>query len=219
MLLLLAAIAISPAMAVTVTYTTTGSFSTGAGTTNTNPNSTNIYTDTGGLQITFLSYIPGLQPPQYSVNVPPVTAIDLGALIVSGPTSGSDTITDAFTLTINQSAPVVGSESFDGGNDLTGTITLSNSGVSLVFTQAAGQVVTTNPITGLAALSFTIGGALYYVDQVTQLDPVGGGSFTELQGAVTASALPEPAFYGLTGAGLAGLMLASLRRRRQQQTS
>jgi hypothetical protein len=213
LLLLLSAAAITPAMAVQVTYSTTGTFSTGGGTTNLS-NVSNQYSDANGLSITYVS------ENDLYVDSPPPTAINLGFILVSGPASaGTDTVSDAFTLNIVQSTPTAGPESVtDGSSNLSGTITYSGSGVTVKFAPFAGQALSSNPITNASSVSFVIGGVTYYVDAVTQLDPASVGGLTELQGAVSAAA-PEPAFYGLTGVGFAGLMLTAIRRRRQGQFS
>jgi hypothetical protein len=77
-------------------------------------------------------------------------------------------------------------------------------------------VLASDPITGANAYAFAFGGVTYYVDQVTPINPSStGGGVSTINGAIDASAVPEPDFYAVTGAGFAALLATVMRRRRQ----
>jgi hypothetical protein len=202
---LLAGLAITPALAVDVTYNTTGCFGvacTGV------PTSAIVV---GGVTITY-NGVTGA-----SVSPPYPTSAQFGTFSTTAGASGT-TNTD-FNLTVSQIIPVgAGAETLS--DTFKGTISTSSSSVKLTFTGGAGSggtpVSSVDPEDGAAAYQFSLGGVVYYVDQVTPVHPsTTGGGISSINGAIDASAVPEPAFYGLTGAGFAGLLLMALRRRQQ----
>jgi hypothetical protein len=61
---------------------------------------------------------------------------------------------------------------------------------------------------------------IYYVDVETPIHPsTTGGGLSTINGAIDASAVPEPTFYSLTGIGFVGLVLMAVRRRSQLVSS
>jgi hypothetical protein len=101
-----------------------------------------------------------------------------------------------------------------------GTVFINSSTVVLNFTGGNGTnpppVLTTDPLSFAPAYTFELGSVTYWVDQNTPINPsTTGGGVSTINGAIEASAVPEPAFYGLTGAGFAALMAMAMRRRRQ----
>jgi hypothetical protein len=199
----MAAMAIAPAFAVDVTYNTVGTFGSSG---------TNVLHGAGGLSITYGDLTNAVVNPPV---LTPTTA-SFGQFTASGLT-GSDVITDTFSLAVTQSVPAPG-----GTETLTdtfnGTIQTSFSNVTLNFNAGTGgggvAVLDSDPITHQAAFRFTFGNVEYWVDEVTGIVPsTTNGGVSTIQGAI--EVLPEPAFYGLTGTGFAGLLLMALRRRSQ----
>jgi len=203
----LAALAIAPAFAVDVIYSTTGTF-----------NSTSPCT--GGTSLTGCG-----GPGSLSITYNSLTdaLVSTGSGTTSNASFGSFTSTagngftlpagESFTLTIAQSAPSAGATSiFD---TFQGTISTNASNVMLQFTGGpAGVTLTTYQ--GQSVFRFDLGGVVYYVDQNTSIVPsTSNGGIVTIQGAIDTSAVPEPAFYGLTGIGFAGLVAMAVRRRRQ----
>lgn len=209
----LAGLAIIPAFAVDVTYTTTGTFASSA---------TNVFTSTNGLTITY-SEPPAIVMPSYPSNASFGTFTATGG----GPTGVNSPVDTTFTLAITQTSPAgplteTLSDTFGGAGkfmcascshvfyNITGG---SGAGGAPVL-EAANNAG--NP-TGQNAYTFTLGGVVYWVDQTLAIVPsTTNGGVSTIQGAIDASALPEPTFYGLTGIGLAGLFAMAIRRRRQQ---
>ena len=206
----MAVVAIAPAFAVDVTYSTTGTFASSG---------TSTYMGPNGLTITFAG-TPASFP---NVSVPPASFAPFGTFTAVGPTPGNtDSVLDAFTLNVTQSAPAPG-----GTETLTdtvsGNIKIANSQVTVVFNSGSGAggsaVSATDPLNGLAALQFTFpsasGAIVYYVDETTPIHPQTGSGVpgsSIINGAID---LPEPTFYTLTGSGFAALLLMTLRRRKQ----
>jgi hypothetical protein len=207
--------AISPALAVDVTYGTTGSFNGGG----------NVYTGANGLTITYGNTVGN------SVSDPYPTNASFGTFTVADPTPGnSDVVNTNFSLTITQTLPLSGTETVT--DTFAGTISATlvggqprgNSNVVLTFTSGSGDgglpVLTNDPIDGASAYSFSLGGVIYYIDKVTPIEPqTTNGGVSTINGAIDASAVPEPTFYGLTGMGFAGLLAMAIRRRRQNQAN
>jgi len=200
-----AALAITPALAVNVTYNTTGTFVGGGG-------SGNVLTGPGGLIITYTPVTGGLVTPPYPSNA------QFGLFTVVGPLTGQDLVSSDFTLRVTETGPGSGTEELD--DTYAGTIQLSSSQVKLTFTGGSGAggvpVLSSDPITGAPAYTFTIGDVVYWVDKVTPINPsTTGGGVSSINGAISASAVPEPTFYGLTGLGFTGLLAMAIRRRLQ----
>jgi hypothetical protein len=207
----LSAMAITPALAVDVTYNTTGSFGGGS----------NVSTGANGLTITYGNTVGD------SVSGPYPTNASFGTFTVIDPTAGStDVVNTNFSLTITQTGPTAGAETLV--DTFSGTIrsvfvngTLrGNSNVVLKFTGGSGTggapILASDPIDGATAYSFSLGGVIYYIDRVTPIEPqTTNGGVSTINGAIDASAVPEPSFYALTGIGFFGLMLMAVSRRRQ----
>jgi hypothetical protein len=118
LLLAVSAIAITPALAEVVTYNTTGVFSmTG----------TNVLTGPHGLSITY-------ENSANMVTNPFPTNAGFGAMMVVGPTMGSDTVSSMFSLTITQTGPTAGTETLT--DMISGTIEESSSAEILKFVGA-----------------------------------------------------------------------------------
>ena len=219
--LFMAALALPSAFSMDITYTTTGSFScSGAGylcsgTSLTGPN---------GLHITFGGVIQQFP----NVSVPPPSYAPFGTITVSGEINKTTTDTlpanTSFTLNVTQSLPA------PGGTEVlhdkfTGTIKIANSTISLVLTSGngAGGVanLTNNPLSpGVPAFKFSFGPVDYWVDQTTPIHPEACANpacttkragVSIINGAITTT-VPEPMFYPLTAAGLAGLFALARRR-------
>lgn len=200
------AIAAMPSFAVEVTYNTTGAFGGGG----------NVYTGANGLTITYGNTVGN------TVFNPFPTNASFGTFTTVDPSPGSsDPVSTTFSLTITQTAPSSGTETLTdtfAGVISTPGVGMGNSTVVLTFTGGSGDsgapVLTTDPIDGARAYSFSLGGIVYYVDRVTPVEPqTTNGGVSTINGAI--DAVPEPAFYTLTGAGFAGLLLMAVRRRRQ----
>lgn len=210
-----AALAISPALAVEVTYNTTGSFGGGS----------NVYTGANGLTITYGNTVGN------SVNDPYPTNASFGTFTVVDPTPGnSDVVNTHFSLTLTQTSPLSGTETIT--DTFAGTISATfvggeprgNSNLLLTFSGGSGDggspVLTTDPLDGARAYSFSLGSVIYYIDAVTPIEPqTTNGGLSTINGAIDASAVPEPTFYGLTGTGFAGLLSMAIRRRRQNKAA
>lgn len=215
----MAALAITPALAVDVTYNTTGTFSS---------TGTNVYSGADGLTITYGNTV-GDQ-----VSASGATNASFGTFTVVGPTCPNvtcnpgvtDPVSTNFALTVSQTVPSVGNETLS--DTFAGTISANavgdSSTVLLTFTGGSGTggvpVLTTDPIDGHSAYSFNLGGVVYYIDRVTPIEPqTTNHGMSTINGAIDASAVPEPTFYGLTGTGFAGLLALAVWRRRQNENA
>jgi len=207
-----------PVFAVDVTYNTVGNFTCGGGSNCTvNGGGTGI-TASNGMTISYGNF-------NSTVTVPPSgpTVASFGTFTSAGTAlTLSDTITASFELTVTQTVP-----SPTGFADLTdvfaGQISANSSTITLQFTGGSGTTplpsLGSDPFTHAPAFTFSIGGVKYWVDQYTTIPPPSSnGGVATIQGAIDASAVPEPTLYAATGLGLAGLLGVALRRRRQTQS-
>jgi hypothetical protein len=186
----LALLTVTPALAEAITYSTTGGFSANGG--------ASFATFGGGGNTLTLSFNPIASS---MVIAPPATNASAGSFTAAVAGTGG-TATGSFTLNINQTAPTVATGGLSGA--LSGSITSNASTGTINF----------------SSTSLTLGNVVYTLQQppggYDLVPPSTNGGVTTFQMRIDVTAVPEPAFFGLTG--LSFVVLAGITFRRYRKS-
>jgi len=133
-----------------------------------------------------------------SLNTPTGSSFGNFQTFFSG--NGAIAASGTFTLTITQTVPTAGSNSFSA--TFSGTFSASNSGSGVV---------------SFSVTSVNIGGITYAItnNPLNLVPPASNNGITTVQGQITGSAVPEPAGMLLLGTGLLGAAGAIRKRYRK----
>jgi hypothetical protein len=181
LLLVIVSLGMTEAKADPVTFSTSGTFTCGG----CSGSGSNSVTFLGGMGNALMITFTGLG--STSLNTPTGSSFGNFQTFVSG--NGVIGASGTFTLTITQTVPVAGSNSFSA--TFSGTFSSSNSGTGVV---------------NFTVTSISIGGITYSItnNPLNLVPPASNNGITTVQGQITGSAVPEPTSMFLLGTGLLG---------------